>query len=228
MSILKSINKPLCAALCLCLFAAGCGRHETPVEIGIRDGVLHLGNLSEPKDLDPHIVTGLSAYNVIAALHEGLVTENPSDLRPVPGVAESWDISPDRTVYTFHLRKNAKWSNGDSVTANDFVFSYRRILSPNLGSPYAYMLHLLKNGRAYNLGELDDFSLVGVKAPDPLTLELTLEQPTPSFLAQLSHWSWFPVHPGSRHKDSQTGLLCQARKHGKNSHPPAHYDQTRF
>ncbi len=179
------------------LLLAGCGHRETPVETGNREQVLHLGNLSEPKDLDPHVVTGLSAYNVIAALLEGLVSEDPNDpsLKPVPGAAESWTVSVDQTVYTFKIREDAKWSNGDPVTADDFVFSYRRILSPALGSPYAYMLHVLKNGKAFNLGETTDFEQVGAKALDPHTLQLTLEQPTPSFLSQLNHWSWYPVHP---------------------------------
>lgn len=174
----------------------GCSKRETAVETGNREKILHLGNLSEPKDLDPHVVTSVSAYNVISALLEGLVSEDPNDpaLKPVPGVAESWTISKDQTLYTFKLRDTAQWSNGDPVTANDFVRSYQRMLSPSMGSPYAYMLHLLKNGRAFNLGTLTDFNEVGVKALDDNTLQLTLEQPTPSFLSQLNHWSWFPVH----------------------------------
>jgi len=181
------------------LLLFGCADRETPVEIGNREQILHLGNLSEPKDLDPHVITGLSAYNVIAALLEGLIAEDPNDvlLRPVPGVAERWEVSADQTVYTFHLRSDAKWSNGDPVTANDFVFSYQRMLSPKMGSPYAYMLHPLKNGKAYNQGTIHDFNKVGVKALDPLTLQLTLEAPVPSFLSQLNHWSWFPVHPST-------------------------------
>ncbi|MCF7816239.1 MAG: peptide ABC transporter substrate-binding protein [Kiritimatiellales bacterium] len=183
--------------LAILLLLSGCAKRETPVETGNREKILHLGNLSEPKDLDPHVVTSVSAGNVISALLEGLVAEAPNDpsLKPVPGVAESWTVSDDRTVYTFRLRANAKWSNGDPVTADDFVFSYHRILSPAMGSPYAYMLHLLKNGRAYNLGTIPDFEQVGVKAIDSKTLELTLENPTASFLSQLKHWSWFPVHP---------------------------------
>lgn len=179
------------------VLAAGCARRETPVDTATREGILLLGNLSEPKSLDPHVVTGISAYNVLTALLEGLVAEDPDDpgLAIVPGAAESWDISGERTVYTFHLRPDAKWSNGDPVTAEDFLFSYRRMLSPGMGSPYAYMLHLLKNGRAYNEGTMTDFAQVGVKALDPHTLQLTLEVPTPSFLSQLTHWSWYPVHP---------------------------------
>ncbi|MBN2686354.1 MAG: peptide ABC transporter substrate-binding protein [Pontiellaceae bacterium] len=181
----------------LLLTLAGCAKRETPVETATREGILLLGNLSEPEDLDPHVVTGISAYNVIAALLEGLVAEDPDDpgLAPVPGAAESWQISADRTLYTFHLQPEAKWSNGDPVTAQDFVFSYRRMLSPAMGSPYAYMLHLLKNGKAYNEGSLTDFTQVGAKALDDYTLQLTLEAPTPSFLSQLTHWSWYPVHP---------------------------------
>jgi oligopeptide transport system substrate-binding protein len=188
-----SIWKPMSrfAVLSILLLVAGCAKRETPVEIGNREQILHLGNLSEPKDLDPHIVTGVSAYNVITALLEGLVAEEPGQ----SGVAERWEISDNQRVYTFHLRNDAKWSNGDPVTADDFVFSYQRILSPKLGSPYAYMLHALKNGKAFNLGEVTDFGKVGAKAIDIQTLELTLEAPSPSFLSQLNHWSWFPVHP---------------------------------
>ncbi len=185
--------------LSILVLSAGCTKRETPVETATREGILLLGNLSEPKDLDPHVVTGISAYNVIAALLEGLVAEDPNDpnLAPVPGAAQSWEISDDRTVYTFHLRADAKWSNGDPVTADDFVFSYRRILSPTMGSPYAYMLHVLKNGKAYNEGSLTDFTQVGAAALDSLTLQLTLEAPVPSFLSQLVHWSWYPVHPAT-------------------------------
>jgi oligopeptide transport system substrate-binding protein len=174
--------------LFILLFLAGCTKRETPVEMGNREQILHLGNLSEPKDLDPHIVTGISAYNVISALLEGLVPEGS-------GVAERWEVSDDGLVYTFHLRKNAKWSNGDPVVATDFVFAYQRILSPSFGSPYAYMLHVLKNGKTFNEGKLSDFKKVGAKAFDTHTLKLTLESPDPSFLSQLEHWSWFPVHP---------------------------------
>jgi oligopeptide transport system substrate-binding protein len=173
---------------------AGCAARETPVEIGDREQILHLGNLSEPKDLDPHVVTGVTEHNIIAALLEGLVAEDPRDLHPVPGMAERWDVSPDGTVYTFHLRDSARWSNGDPVTAHDFVFSYRRILTPGLGSPYAYMLFALRNAEAYYKGETTDFSTVGVGALDNHTLRLELATPVPYFLSLLNHFSWLPVH----------------------------------
>lgn len=173
---------------------AGCAKRETAVDNGVREQILHLGNGSEPQDLDPQTVTGVPEHNIIASLLEGLVSEDPVDLHPVPGVAERWDISADGRVYTFHLRENAKWSNGDQVTAHDFVRSFRRILTPALASEYAYMLHVMKNAEAFNKGELTDFNEVGARAIDDFTLEITLDHSTPYFLSLLNHYSWFPVH----------------------------------
>ncbi len=184
------------AVLVLALFTAtGCGRRETLVDRGNRDQVLYIGNGTEPKGLDPHLVTGVTEGNIMAALFEGLVNEDPVDLHPVPGVAERWDVSDDGKVYTFHLRGNARWSNGDPVSAADFVYSYQRMLTPTLAAEYAYMLHCLKNGKAYNTGTLTDFAQVGVKAKDAMTLVLELENPVPYFLSLLNHYSWWPVHP---------------------------------
>lgn len=166
------------------------------VEKAIEEQILHFGLGSEPQYLDPHLANSVSAHNVIIALIEGLVSEDPKTLKPIPGVAEKWNISDDGLIYTFHLRKNAKWSNGDPVTAHDFVYSYRRILNPNLASQYASMLHGLKNARKYHeegLSWVD--AKVGAVARDDHTLELTLENPTPYFLELLNHYSWFPAHP---------------------------------
>ena len=173
---------------------SSCQRAETDVAIGTRLQILHKGNGPEVQDLDPHLVNSVSSFNVIAALLEGLVAEDPQDLHPVPGVAERWDISPDARIYTFHLRSNAKWSNGDPVTARDFIESYRRILSPKLASPVAYMLYPVVNAEAFNKGKIDRFEEVGFRATDDRTLEITLTNPTPYFLSLLNHYSWFPVH----------------------------------
>jgi oligopeptide transport system substrate-binding protein len=178
--------------LLLCL--ASCHRAETDVEKGTRLQILHKGNGPEVQDLDPHIVNSVASLNVISALLEGLVSEDPHDLHPVPGVAESWDSSYDEKVYTFHLRKNAKWSNGDAVTARDFIQSYHRILSPKLASPVAYMFYAVANAEAFNKGKIDNFNEVGFRAVDDWTLEITLTNPTPYFLSLLNHYSWFPVH----------------------------------
>jgi len=183
------------SAVVLLGVAGGCARRETRVQQGDRDGVLHFGNLSEPASLDPHLVTGVSEHNVISALLEGLATEDPVTLDPVPGAAERWEVSDDGRRYTFHLWPDGRWSNGDPVTAADFVFAYQRILTPALGAPYSYMLHGIVNAAAYNRGEVTDFEQVGAKALDASTLEITLREPIPYLLSLLSHYSWFPVHP---------------------------------
>ena len=149
---------------------------------------------AETEDIDPHVVTGVPEHHIIASLSEGLVAEDPVDLHPVPGVAEKWDVSEDGKVYTFHFRENAKWSNGDPVTANDFVQSYKRILTPALASKYAYMLFVMEGAEDYNSGKLKDFTKVGAKALDDRTLQITLNAPTPYFLSLLNHYTWFPVH----------------------------------
>lgn len=182
------------ALLLLATLLTGCGSRETPVEQGNRDQVLLRALGADVTDLDPHVVTGLPELNVVSALFEGLVAEDPHDLHPVPGVAESWDRSADGLTYTFHLRPNARWSNGQPVSANDFVASYRRVLTPSLAADYATMLYVVQNAEAFNKGELKDFSQVGFRAVDPQTLVITLEHSAPHFLSLLSNPVWFPVY----------------------------------
>ena len=138
----------------------GCGPSVKPVDQGIKDKVLHITVGAKIEDIDPHLVTGVPEHHVIASLTEGLVAEDPVDLHPVPGTAERWEISKDGKVYTFFLRDNAKWTNGDPVTANDFVQSFKRILTPELASKYAYMLFVMEGAESYNSGELNNFSKV--------------------------------------------------------------------
>ena len=102
-------------------------------------------------------------HNIISALFEGLISVDPGTLAPQPAVAESWVISDGGKRYTFTLRDNANWSNGDPVTADDFVWSWQRMLSPALASEYAYQLFTVKNAQAFNHGKLKDFTQVGVK-----------------------------------------------------------------
>jgi oligopeptide transport system substrate-binding protein len=182
---------PILAAL---LLFCSCAKKETNVEIGNKKGILYLGNGQEPQDLDPHTVTGVSEQRIISALLEGLVVENPKSLKPEPGVAKSWKVGDNGLVYTFDLRKNAEWSNGDPVTAKDFVYSFKRVLTPTLGAQNAYMLYCMKNAEAYNKGKIKDFSKVGVKAINKHTLRITLEKPIPYFLSLLTNMAWFPVN----------------------------------
>jgi oligopeptide transport system substrate-binding protein len=192
----KQISQAL-AALAITsvlVFVAGCGKRETAVQSGNRLQILHLGNGAELVDIDPQAVTGKTEHNVITALIEGLVSEDPHDLHPVPGMAKNWEVSNDLLTYTFHLRDNALWSNGDPVRANDFIRSWQRILTPSLGSEYAYMLFMVEGAEEYHAGATTDFSTVGFSARNPLTVEIRLKQPTPYFLNLLNHYSWFPVH----------------------------------
>ncbi|MGA3180818.1 MAG: peptide ABC transporter substrate-binding protein [Verrucomicrobiota bacterium] len=180
-------------AACLVVLTAGCGRRETLVEVGDREGMLRIGNGAEPAGLDPQVETGEPEHDIMITLYEGLVDPDPKDASPVPGVAERWDISPDGKVYTFHLRKNARWSNGNPVTSRDFLESYHRILLPALGAQYSYMLYPVTNAEAFNLGKITNYDQVGFKAPDDYTFVVTLSGPTPYLPAMMVHNAWYPV-----------------------------------
>ena len=182
----------LAAGIGILAIFSGCLRRETPVERGNHDQVLHRGIGHDLADLDPHLATQSGDYDVLSALLEGLVSEDPVDLHPVPGVAERWEISADRLTYTFTLRADAKWSNGDPVTANDFIGSWRRMLTPSLGADNANLLFIIQGAEAFHKGT-SDFRDVGLVAPDAHTLRVTLEHPASYFLSMLNHPAWFPV-----------------------------------
>lgn len=187
---------PLFFRALLCLFVAlgsSCAKRETPVQIGNRTGTLHMSIGSEPSDLDPHIVTGIGEAKVLHSLFEPLVSFDPKTLKPVPAIAERWDISADGLTYTFHLRANAKWSNGEPITAQDCVDSWKRILTPTLAADYAYMLYMVRGAEAFNKGKAD-FSSVGLAAPDAHTLVVQLTAPAPYFLQVLLNSPWRPVN----------------------------------
>jgi len=178
---------PIFLALTLATFL-GCGRVE------LEPGVLYINVAAEVQDLDPHLTTGVPEHRVLAALFEGLTDVDMATGDPIPGVAESWTVSEDGLVYTFNLRRDAAWSNGDPVTAHDFHYAWRRMLSPALAAEYAYMLHIIRNAEQFNNGELSDFEEVGVRVLDDFTLEVTLEHPAPYFLTMHNHQSFYPVH----------------------------------
>lgn len=184
-------------------FLSGCGKdtqseiaHASHPPAGASAGqVLKMGNGSEPQDLDPQTVTGVPEHKIIMSLFENLACEDPKDLHPVPGLAESWDISPDGKVYTFHLRPDLKWSNGDPILASEMVESYKRMLSPKLAAEYAYLVYnFVVGAKDYYLGKITDFGQVGFKAPDERTLQVTLLNATPYLLKIIaSHYAWTPV-----------------------------------
>lgn len=180
----------------LVLFLTGCGGGIPDTDEGAESGVLLLGNGAEPKTLDPQRATGVTENKIISSLIEGLITYHPSDSNiPEPGVAERWESSDNHKVWTFYLREDAKWSNGDPVTAEDFLYSYRRMLHPSFPGEYSQMLYVMENAEDYKTGRMEDFGKVGIEAVDEKTLRFRLVGPTPHFASMLKHYSWYPVHP---------------------------------
>jgi len=172
---------------------SGCSRRETLVEDGRRTGTLHVALGAEPGGLDPQRQITADEMQVSLALFEGLAAIDERSSRPVPAVAESWTPSADGLTWTFHLRRGLQWSDGASLTADDFAWSLRRALSPQLASEYAYLLFVIRGAEAFNAGRQTDPAALGVRALDPLTLELTLERPVPHLPAILAQPVAFPV-----------------------------------
>ena len=157
--------------------------------------VLYRGNDTDPATLDQHRTSTVAEANLLRDLYEGLVTTDPGG-KLIPAVAESWEISEGGDVYTFHLRPDAKWSNGDPVTSDDFLFTFRRIMDPATAAGYASILFDILNAEAVAGGEMPVEEL-GVAAPDPQTLVITLRGPTPYFLELLTHQTGKPLHRAS-------------------------------
>lgn len=155
--------------------------------------VLKIGNGSEPRELDPAKSVGHPEGNILSNLFEGLTSRHPVTLKPIPGMAESWKISEDKKTYTFKIRKDAKWSDGKNLTAEDFVFAWRRALAPATASEYAYQLYYIKNGEAYNKGKISDPKKLGVSTADSKTLVVELENPTPFFLQLTAFTTLMPT-----------------------------------
>jgi oligopeptide transport system substrate-binding protein len=191
------MKNSLYSVVLILFIVASCSESINPVDSGLENQIYHHGNGSEPQGLDPHIVTGVPEHHILISLCEGLTipNPNPNDMNGyMAGTAESWSISDDGKEYVFNINKNAKWSNGEPVTADDFVWSWKRILTASLGSQYPDMLYYLEGAYEYHNGLIDDFDQVGIKSIDEHTLQVNLKNPTPFFLGLLSHYSTWPVH----------------------------------
>jgi ABC-type oligopeptide transport system substrate-binding subunit len=152
---------------------------------------LRIGLGANPESLDPHQARGTPEDQVILNLFEGLTEYNPETAEPMPALAERWESNQDATQYTFYLRQDARWSNGDPVTAHDFVYSWRRILDPRTASPYASMLYPIRQAEGFNRGKARD---IGVEAVDDYTLRVHMERPTAFFVQMTPHSAFRPVH----------------------------------
>jgi len=185
--------RELSIALCVVLCACSPGDAPRDSTDSAADGVvLRRGSGGEPDTLDPHRNEETSGADILRDLYEGLTTETV-DARIVPGTAASWTISDDGLVYTFSLRADARWSNGDSVIADDFVAGMRRTVDPATASTYAQILYPIENAESITKGMLPPTAL-GVHAIDDSTLEIRLIAPTPYFLSLLAHGSTYPIH----------------------------------
>ncbi|MFE8700643.1 peptide ABC transporter substrate-binding protein [Cytobacillus sp. FJAT-54145] len=164
----------------------------TTEEETVEEKVLYMNNGQEPSSFDPPIGFDSVSWSALNNLMEGL-TRLDQNHDPSEAIAEKWDISEDGKTYTFHIRDNAKWSNGDDLTAGDFVFAWKRLLNPETGSPAAFLGYFIEGGEAYNSneGSADD---VAVKAVDEKTLEVTLTSPSPFFLNIISLPAFFPIN----------------------------------
>ncbi|SUO96459.1 peptide ABC transporter substrate-binding protein [Suttonella ornithocola] len=154
--------------------------------------VLRRDNGAEPKSIDPQISTESAGSTIIYDIFEGLTKTNIEG-NIVAGAAKSWEVSEDGKTYTFHLRDNGKWSDGNPVTAQDFVYAWQRAVNPATASEYAFVLYPVENAEAIANGEEKDITKLGVKAIDDKTFEVHLNYPVPYFLGLTAHYTTYPV-----------------------------------
>ena len=194
---------PLFVALValVALMTSGCGPRTSNVTTGNATKTLHLAIGAEPRDIDPHLVSAFTDFTVVNALFEGLTTIDEATSHAIPAAAERWETSADGLLWTFHLRPNLKWSDGEPLTAQTFRDSFTRALAPTIASEYAYVLFPIKNAAGFNAGQYPDFVAVGVKAVDDHTLTIELERPTPALPSILTlSVAWpVPIHVLKRH-----------------------------
>jgi oligopeptide transport system substrate-binding protein len=199
--MLMDVSRRWLVALAATLIVAGCGGGNEGRTTNPEDGVvLYRGNGYEPNTLDPHQANGTWENNIIGDMLIGLYTENADGI-PELGSAVEHTISEDSLTHTFKIREDMTWSDGTTVTAHDFVYSWQRILKPETAAPYASILFAFKNARAVNEGTMSPDAL-GAQAIDDKTLVLEVEQPTPFINALLMHYTAFPV---PKHKVEELG-----------------------
>jgi oligopeptide transport system substrate-binding protein len=190
----KLLRVILCLTVYSSLFLlAGCGKSENS-SVAANQKVVTYNLRAEAKTIDPQLTTDVPAAIVLGTCMEGLVRQGKKPGEIIPGAAKKWTVSKNGLVWTFYLRKDAKWSNGAQVTAKDFMFSFQRALKPSTAAQYAYMLYYLKNSEAYNTGKIKDFSKVGIKLINNYELQFTLTNPVSFFPQLLANSISYPIN----------------------------------
>ncbi|EEL50443.1 peptide ABC transporter substrate-binding protein [Bacillus cereus] len=187
----KAIRFSLVGTLLLSSFLAGCGKEKTTTKPKEEKKILQLTETGEIPSLNSLKVTDAVSFNVLNNVMEGLFRLSKND-EVIPGIAEKYEVSKDGKTYTFHLR-DAKWSNGDPVTAHDFVYAWKQLVNPETGSEYAYIMYDVKNAEKINKKQMGVDEL-GVKAQDEKTFTVELEHPVPYFTKILCLPSFYPIN----------------------------------
>ncbi len=182
---MKKILQILLLTSIAAIVVVGCSKKEAA-----SDSILYLANGAEPGSLDPQKVEGTVGSDIAKALFEGLTINDPVDAHAIPGVAESWDISDDAKMFTFHIRKDAMFSDGTPITAQTVYDSWVLELAPESAAPYAYLpASFIKGGQDFNSGKVDA-SALGLKVVDDYTFQVSLVGPTPFFAEVVTHQSF--------------------------------------
>ncbi|WP_120188307.1 peptide ABC transporter substrate-binding protein [Ammoniphilus oxalaticus] len=185
----QALFKVVSTVIISAILLTGCGGGAS----NSSEQTLNIPLSAEPPTLDPGLAEDSTSGAIIRQVFEGLTRIGEDDL-PHEAAAEKIEISDDLKTYTFTIREGAKWSNGEPLTANDFEYTWKRVLNPATAANYAYQLYYIKNGEAYNKGQIDDPEQVGVKALDARTLQVELENPTPFFLELTAFYTYMPVN----------------------------------
>lgn len=186
----------------LLLLLAGC--HTGSCQRKIKPTYLRVHIESEPKTLDPAQATGVREFQILQAIFEGLTRYHPKTLKPLPGVAEKWNISEDGTLYTFVLRSDAKWSDDRAVTAQDFWNGWERLLHPATQSPYAFQLFYLEGAEEYANGTMKDPEKIGMKVKGTRIFEVKLKRPVPYFLSLTAFAALAPIRKDAEEPYAQS------------------------
>lgn len=198
---MKKYTLIVAALLAMAMLISGCGGEKVAEE-----GMVVRYNVgTEPETLDPALMTGIPESTMLLQMYEGL-TRLDADNNPQAAIAEDWDVSADGIEYTFYLREDAKWSNGDPLTAHDFEFAWKRALNPEMAADYVYMFDWIEGATDYYSGE-GSVDAVGITAEDDYTLKVKLVSAAPYFISLTAFPTYYPLHQATVEADNEGWAL---------------------